>query len=488
MPDAPLSLDRDQLRTVRLAAQGLCPSAGTPPMQLVARTGWLRTLGGVDAYLAIHARQRAMPRALVDDVTQRGDLRIVPSVRGCIYLVPKADADLCLAVAELQSRARTEREHAKAGIAKGEVEELASAAFAALRKSGPLTTDALRRALPEGTVRSLGDAGKKVGISSPLPPALRRLEFDRRIERRTEGGRLDTERYVWHAVDRPAARTAPDEPVALVAELFSRFLQHAGAATVEMFAAWSGFSQRDAKAAIARSAPMRAKGPKDEELLVRNDVEQLLRQGPAIASAVAFLPFEDNLVHLFGGPAHLVDEEYLDLEAPRFGTSKGKPLPPATLRELPHLALRPLLVDGRLGGFWEYDPDAEVALPRCFHAPSRAAQILLEEQSEIVSALLRSEIGHGRSFSLDTDDELRRRLKLLQTVSGQKVLDPLARDDGSSPRRMPGLGKKPRAAVSKAKPKTTSQGPKATARAAKKPKAPARGKRDGGAGGKRGAK
>lgn len=488
MPDATLSLDRDQLRIVRLAAQGLSPSAGTPPMQLVARTGWLRTLGGVDAYLAMHARQRALPRALVDDVVQRGDLRIVPSVRGCIYLVPKSDADLCLAVAEMQSRARTEREHAKAGIDKGEIEELASAAFATLKKSGPLSTEALRRAMPEGTVRSLGEAGKKVGISSPLPPALRRLEFERRIERRTEGGRLDTERYVWHAVDRPAARTAHEEPVALLAELFSRFLQHAGAATLSMFAAWSGFSQRDAKAAAVRSKPMRAQGPDGEELFVRDDVEHLLRMGPALASTVAFLPFEDNLAHLYGGPAHLVDEEYLDLEAPRWGRSKGKPMPPATLRELPHLALRPLLVDGRLGGFWEYDPDAEVALPRCFHAPSRAGQVLLEEQSELVSALLRSEIGHGRSFSLDTDDELRHRLKLLRTVSGQKVLDPIAREDGTSPRRMPGLGKKDPQQKKRARAAakgTKGSVAKAAAPPAKKPKPAASGKR---AGGKRGAK
>ena len=446
-----MQLDRDRLRVVRLAAQGMCPVAGMPPMQLVARTGWLRTLGGVDAYLAIHARQRGMPRALVDDVVHRGDLRVVPAARGCVYLAPRADVDLCLAVAELQSRARVEREHTKAGIEKGEIDEVAAAAFATLKKHGQMSTDALRRALPQGVVRSLGDAGKKVGISSPLPPALRRLEFDRKIERRLEGGRLDSERYLWRAIDKPQPSTAPDGPDAIAKALFERYLLHAGAATLSMFAAWSGFSQRDAKAAIARCKPTTATGPEGEDLFVRDDVEHLLRMGPALSSAVAFLPFEDNLVHLYGGPAHLVDDEFLDLEAPRWGTSKGKPLPPATLRENPHLALRPLLVDGRLGGFWEYDPDAEVALPRCFHAPSRASQILLEEQSELVSSLLRSEIGHGRSFSLDTDDELRHRLKLLHTVSGQKVVDPLLRDDSSKPRRMPGRSGNPRTASGRRK-------------------------------------
>lgn len=471
MPNAHMQLDRDRLRVVRLAAQGMCPVAGMPPMQLVARTGWLRTLGGVDAYLAIHARQRGMPRAFVDDVVHRGDLRVVPAVRGCVYLAPRADVDLCLAVADLQSRARVAREHAKAGIEKGEIDEVAAAALATLKSQGQLTTDALRRAMPHGVVRSLGDAGKKAGISSPLPPALRRLELDRRIERRLEGGRLDSERYLWRAVEAPRPSAAPEEPEAIAQALFERFLLHAGAATLAMFAAWSGFSQRDAKAAIARGKPTTAMGPDGEELFVRDDFEHLLRMGPALSSTVAFLPFEDNLVHLFGGPAHLVDDEFLDLEAPRWGTSKGKRLPPTTLRENPHLALRPLLVDGRLGGFWEYDPDAEVALPRCFHAPSRASQILLEEQSELVSSLLRSEIGHGRSFSLDTDDELRHRLELLHTVSGQKVVDTILRDEGSKPRRMPGVGTKARAPRRSAPPGNPRKSKAAAPKRARKPRA-----------------
>jgi len=46
-------------------------------------------------------------------------------------------------------------------------------------------------------VRSLGEKGKKLGLSSTLPPALRTLEFEGRIERTLEGGRLDSERYLW---------------------------------------------------------------------------------------------------------------------------------------------------------------------------------------------------------------------------------------------------------------------------------------------------
>ena len=40
---------------------------------------------------------------------------------------------------------------------------------------GPIATTRMRKGLPECVVRSLGPAGKRVGLSSTLPPALRAL-------------------------------------------------------------------------------------------------------------------------------------------------------------------------------------------------------------------------------------------------------------------------------------------------------------------------
>ena len=170
-PDVRLSLDR--ARKVFLVAQGLPARGSRPPARILEDTGFVRTLGGVDVYLAVRARRPGLTRAELDTAAEQHAVQVVPAVRGCMYLVPRRDVPLALRVADLLSRPRAEREHEKAGIRPGEVEEVANAAVQVLEERGPLTTDALRRALPDGLVRSLGEAGKKVGISSPLPPRRR---------------------------------------------------------------------------------------------------------------------------------------------------------------------------------------------------------------------------------------------------------------------------------------------------------------------------
>lgn len=467
MAETALPVDRTRARHLRLAAQGLAMVPGIPPAQVLERTGWVRTLGGADAYLALLARQPHLSRALVDGAVYAGLAQIAPAVRGCIYLVPASDAPLCLRVAASQALPRARREYEKVGIQPKELAELGKAIGNLLTLKGPMTTDALRKALPEGSVRSLGERGKKVGISSTLPPALRELEFARRVDRRPENGRLDTERYLWHALPPGLGEVLPDDPVRVHAKLIERYARFAGVGTLAAFCGWSGLSQRDARAALAAAdvLPVAIEG-EPGEAFARRDVEELAILAPAVAEAVAFLSFEDNLVHLHGGPHHLVDDEYLDLAVPSWGSSNARREAPTTLRDAPHLALRPVLADGCISGFWEYDPDAGLALPHCFRTPSKQAQRRLEELSETVSAFLRSEVGHGRSFSLDTDDELRFRLSLLRDLAhGSKSAGPVR-----AQRRMPSLGKaKP---IAKPKPKAgAAPSPKPRAKAAAKPDA-----------------
>lgn len=421
MPTSLRTFDPDEVRLIRLAAQGMARAPGTQVARLVAQHGYVRTLGGCDAYLALRARQRTLRRVELDHALDRGDVQIVPAARGCIYLVPRADVAVCLRVADLLSATRTGREQAKAGIEPGETERVGEIVFTALKKGGPMTTDALRKALPADAVRSLGERGKKIGISSPLPGALRWLEFAGRIERKPEGGRADTERYLWRttAVNPFADADLPDAPAELHGMLLERFLAHAGIATLAQFAAWSGLSQRDAKAALPHAdlLPVRMRGS-DDELQATPAVEKLLAQRDAVEHAAAFLPFEDNLVHLYGGPAHLVDDEFLDLLLPSWNNADK----PTRLGDARYLSLRGLLANGRLCGFWEYDPDARLAIPRCFRKPGRAAQLAIEELSASVTSFLREEIGHGHSFMLDSDAELRQRLRQLQAIGGDKVV------------------------------------------------------------------
>lgn len=401
------SCELSQARARWHARQGLAAPAGGPVAAVIAATGWPRTLGGIDVYLATQARTAGLRRADLDTAVASGELQVVPAVRGCIYLVPRAEAALCLRIAEEKWRPRTERELSKAGTTWGEIDEVAAAARAALA-AGPLTSDGLRRALPPGTCRSFGEAGKKVGLSSPLPLALRVLEFAGQIERTLPGGRLDTERYEWRLV---APRAQPAQVPATAPERFARlaalFFSVAAPATIKDFAGWAGLSGREAQAAVAALPliPMRVPGYAEEALGFAADLQ------PAPPShAVSFLSFDDNYLTLHGGPAVLTEPVQHGRALPAWGAPGS-----STLGEARHATLRTVLVGPRIVGFWEYDPDARHVVYATFDKSDQEPALVTAAES--LTALLRDELQHGRSFNLDTDDELRARMTLVQQVS-----------------------------------------------------------------------
>ena len=191
-----------------------------------------------------------MTRKALDQAVEAARLQVIPAVRGCIYLVPRSEVPLVLRVAEGEYRSRTERELQRAGVREEEVTALGAQVLKALA-GGPLSPDGLRKALPEGAVRSLGERGKKLGMSSPLPTALRYLEFEGgKVERTLEGGRLDSERYQWRlpAKNPFTGAKVPGDAVNRHAAVARRFFQSAGPATLRELCNWTALAQKDARA------------------------------------------------------------------------------------------------------------------------------------------------------------------------------------------------------------------------------------------------
>lgn len=414
-PGTPLTVTLDRTRAFWHRRQGLAEPAppDADPAAVLAATGWARTLGGIDVYLAITARCPGASRAGIDEAVRAGALRVVPAVRGCIYLVPEADVALVMALAAELQRPRTGRDLDKVGATWDEVETLADEVEQALA-AGPLSTQAVRKALPAGSVKSLGAAGKKVGLTSLLPVALRELEFERRIERTPVGGRLDTERYEWSRS--PGNEAAEDRPpggkIDRLAAIARRFFEFFAPATVRELATWVGVPQRDAKAAMAELPlePVEIEGRRGQAWVLAGDRESLAATAPPPGS-YSFLPFEDNLLTVHGGPSALVDPAHHGLEVPRWGGSR-----PTTLGEARHIGYRPLIAGEKVVGFWEYDPDAGEVVTATFEPLARGEQKALGEARERVAARVRDDLGHARSFSLDTDDALRRRAAQLRRM------------------------------------------------------------------------
>jgi hypothetical protein len=75
----------EEARRSWIVAQRL--TEGGPLRQIPG--GWSRAFGGVDPYLALHAREPAATGADLDAALANGDVVVVPGVRGCVWLVPR---------------------------------------------------------------------------------------------------------------------------------------------------------------------------------------------------------------------------------------------------------------------------------------------------------------------------------------------------------------------------------------------------------------
>src|SRR5438067_12390583 len=109
------SLTLAQARAHWWQKQALAGRATGSIAQVIASSGWLRTLGGADVYIAARARRPAMARAELDAAVTAGDLRVVPAARGCIYLVPGGIVPELMAFNLDDWRKQAEKDLAKIG-------------------------------------------------------------------------------------------------------------------------------------------------------------------------------------------------------------------------------------------------------------------------------------------------------------------------------------------------------------------------------------
>jgi hypothetical protein len=378
--------------------QGLGAPISRSVTTVLGDTGWLRTLAGADVYIAARARVPGMTRAQLDKAVAGSELRVMPAVRGCIYLVPAGAIGDLMALNAESWRASATKDLAKIGKSLRDVEKLVPSVLAAIG-DGALTTDAIRKAVD---VPSFGEAGKKIGVSSPLPLALRLLELERRIERTLEGGRLDSDRYLWRATTAPKPAKDGDR-VARLGNIVNQFLSWAGPATLAQLAAWTGLAQRDLAPALAQlGAESIAIDGLGEAWLRRGD-RAAVERAPA-AKGIALLAFEDNYLVNHGGLAAVTEARHLAAKIDPWGGTSAR-----TVGESKHVLSRTIVIDGLVAGLWEVDPRARGAVWFAFDPPSAAIARELDDRTHELATFLLDELGHARSFSLDTMDDVQER-------------------------------------------------------------------------------
>ncbi|MFJ5926879.1 DNA glycosylase AlkZ-like family protein [Kitasatospora sp. NPDC092948] len=367
---------------------------GASPAQVLAATGWARSVGGTAPYLGLFARA-GLGRTAVDAALAAVEVQELPAARGCTYVLPAEDFALGLAAGAGVAESEIAAAVRHLGVTQDEIEQLCLTVSELLSDTEPLGPQQIRTAAGPAA-RSLGEPGRRRGVSTTLPLALGLLQSRGLIRRVPVDGRLDRQRYGYLRWDRAVHGEAAD--------LARRYFSWAAPASVRHFRWFSGFNAATAKAALA---PLELIGlPGDELLMPAELMDEWAGFTVPEQPAYALVAGIDGLHLLHRDLSRLVDERDADRTAPasRTGRSFGSEADPST-----HL-----VVDrGRIVGFWEYDPEQRELVHQLFVPMDTALRTAIDA----VETFVREELGDARSFGLDSPRSRAPKLAALRTAN-----------------------------------------------------------------------
>lgn len=395
------SLDPVVLRAWWFERQGLMsPSAGATAESILARTGWARSVGGVNPYLTLFTRG-GTSREQADAEVRDLEIHELPAARGCTYVVPRSDYAIALRAGQgFAEEAAMSTARKFLGVTDEEIERLMEGVEAAL-VGGPMDPRELKDTLG-GAVRNLGEAGKKRGTTTTLPLALGFLQCAGRIRRLPQNGRLDQQRYRY-ALWRPS----PLDDCSLTCEearteMARRYFSWIGPATAGHFQWFSGLGVRAAKDALAPLGlvPME---PGSDYLIHPSDLEELRSYRAPDEPHLALVGSIDGITQLRRDVSALLADEDRERKA---AADRG-------VREIStvlDLSNHAILDRGRLIGLWEYDPAAGEIVWESFVPRSEE----LKAAVATTEAFIRDQLGDARSFSLDSPESRKPKLDVLR--------------------------------------------------------------------------
>jgi hypothetical protein len=388
-------MDQSQIRAWWWHRQGLDGTlTGSSPAEVLERSGWARSVGGVGPYLTLFSRA-GTSREAADQAVERLQIYELPSARGCTYVVPANDFALALKVGDEFGKAEMKVAY-KLGVTDKEIDKLCEAVVTALSK-GPLDPNQIREATGNAS-RSLGEEGKKKGLTTTLPLALGKLQAAGEIRRVPTDGRLDQQRYrytPWRP--NPLAKFKLTLQEAYT-ELARRYFRWIGPASAVDFQAFSGLGVKASKAAIE---PLELVPLEDgsDRLMFTDDRDRLMGFKAPSKPQYALVSPLDALALLRSDIKSLIDTRNVKLQ-----TAVG-------LADVPNHAI---FDRGRLVGLWEYETESQKIIWFSFGIKDKAldAAILTTE------TYVREQLGDARSFGLDSPKSRASRIAALRKSAG----------------------------------------------------------------------
>lgn len=386
--------------------QGLDGSLqGASPATVLSRTGWARSVGGAAPYLTLFSRA-GTARAAIDAAVAQLEIYELLSARGCTHILPAADFALGLKLSQPASAAEIATAKKYCEVTDQELELLYQAVRDALAGGQALNPNELKDACG-GAVRSLGEAGKKRGLTTTLPLALGYLQAHGEIRRVPANGRLDQQRFAYTSWEQNPLIGCSLSLEEAATELARRYFQWTGPATLKDFQWFSGLGVGAVKAAVAPLGLMPV-AVGEPFLLLREEQE---------AYAAFEVPGEPQLALVSSLDAVLLLRRDLpSLLAPAdqgypIYSGKGGTQQVGSVADAPCHAI---LDRGYLIGLWEYDPEAQQIVWMTFSAPPAG----LAEVIARTEACAREQLGDVRSLSLDTPASRAPRIAWLRGCAG----------------------------------------------------------------------
>jgi DNA glycosylase AlkZ-like len=401
-------IDTTKLRAFWAHRQGLDGSLrGKNPATVLERAGWARSVGGVGPYVTLFARAGTR-RADADAAVKNLEIHELPAARGCTYVVPAADFALSLRAGQEFGDGEM-RVAAKLGVTEQEIEALSSAIVKALGAAASASGGAGAALDPEGireatgkASRSLGEEGKKKGLTTTLPIALGRLQRRGAIRRVPVNGRLDQQRYAY-ALWKPNPLTGDKRAAGdALTEMARRYFRWVGPATLGEFGWFAGQGVRATKDATAPLGLVPAE-PGSERLLLPEDAAEFRAFKTPAKPQYALVSSLDTIAAARRDVKSLLDEK----DRNRKVIADKVAVPVGGLSDLPSHAI---LDRGRLVGLWEFDPEAGAIVWATFGPKDKALEAAVRE----TEAFVRDDLGDARSFSLDSPRSRAPRLKSLR--------------------------------------------------------------------------
>jgi Winged helix DNA-binding domain len=291
----------------------------------------------------------------------------------------------------------------KLGVTEKEIDKLCEAVTKALEK-GPLDPDGIREATGKAS-RSLGEAGKKKGVTTTLPLALGKLQSTGDIRRVSTNGRLDQQRYqyaLWRPNPLAKFKMPPEE---MNIEIARRFFAWTGPATLPEFQAFSALSVKASKAAFEALKLVAFEGDRFMLPKHRDEFDSFKIPKQAQYTLVGGI---DGLALFRQGIMDLLDPADASREV-----HAGKGI--QKIGALGFLYSHAIFDRGRLIGLWEFDPATDSIAWASFIPKNKDLLAAVARTEEYV----RTQLGDARGFSLDSPKSRAPRIDSLRKAAGR---------------------------------------------------------------------